>query len=247
MISERDVLKMIDAAPSAEWCCFLAMSFYGGLRTPSEHKALTWSRIRLGDGAGMMTVISPKTERQGKASREVPIFTELRPYLEDLLEVQGYPVATDPVFPGLGQKSDANLRKQAYAIRDKAGVDPIPKMYQNMRSTRQTTLEAKFPRGTDCQWMGNTEAVAEQHYVQEMESFRLTAASERTMGGKTPQILTQQSAVNEVNGRQSASPNCTPANENTEKSAKSLIARKAEAEVDGNRTHQARVNAPQRF
>ena len=102
VIPESEFLRLLDSAPSAEWCCFLAMSFYGGLRTPSEHKALTWNRIRFNDGDGMMTVISPKTERQGKASREVPIFAELRPFLEDLYDCHGYPAPSDPVFPVLG-------------------------------------------------------------------------------------------------------------------------------------------------
>jgi integrase len=58
-----------------------ALSRYGGLRCPSEHLALTWGDVDL--EAGRMTVRSPKTEHHhGKAYRVLPIFLELRPYLE---------------------------------------------------------------------------------------------------------------------------------------------------------------------
>ncbi len=58
-----------------------ALSRFGGLRCPSEHVTLTWedvdwerSRIR---------IHSPKTEHhEGKESRVIPIFPELRPHLE---------------------------------------------------------------------------------------------------------------------------------------------------------------------
>ena len=76
--------------------------------------------------------------------------------------------------------SDANLRGRLYGRCIKAGVERWPKIFQNLRSTRQTTLEQFYPRGTVCAWMGNTEDVAEAHYVQELREFRKQASEQPT-------------------------------------------------------------------
>ena len=56
-------------------------SRYAGLRVPSEALLLRWQDIDL--AADRMLVHSPKIEHHaGKATRMVPIFPELRPYLE---------------------------------------------------------------------------------------------------------------------------------------------------------------------
>ena len=49
---------------------------------------------------------------------------------------------------------------------ERAGLIRRPKMFQNMRSTRQTELEDRFPGHVVCAWMGNSEAVARKHYLQ---------------------------------------------------------------------------------
>jgi integrase len=52
-----------------------------GFRCPSEHLALTWDDVDWENDR--MTVHAPKTKRyEGKESRLIPIFSELRPYLE---------------------------------------------------------------------------------------------------------------------------------------------------------------------
>ena len=51
---------------------------------------------------------------------------------------------------------------------------------KDLRSTWQTIPEQYYPRGTVCAWMGNTEDVAEAHYVQELREFRMQAASNPT-------------------------------------------------------------------
>lgn len=64
-----------------------------------------------------------------------------------------------------------------YHLCSKAKIEPRPRIFQNLRSTRQTILEQFYPRGTVCAWMGNTEEITETHYIQEMEDFREQAAS----------------------------------------------------------------------
>ena len=50
-----------------------------------------------------------------------------------------------------------------------SGLTVWPKLFQNIRSSRQTELEERFPRKTVCEWMGNSETVADQHYLQVLD------------------------------------------------------------------------------
>jgi hypothetical protein len=69
----------------------------------------------------------------------------------------------------LSQFSDSNLRKQLTQTILSAGSAPWPKIFHNLRASRQTELEERFPRKTVCEWMGNSETVADQHYLQVLE------------------------------------------------------------------------------
>lgn len=46
-----------------------------------------------------------------------------------------------------------------------AGVEPWPKLWNALRSTRETELAAVYPIQVVCEWMGNTLAVARRHYL----------------------------------------------------------------------------------
>ena len=111
-----------------------------------------------------MRVESPKTEHhEGKESRLVPIYPELRPYLEeawDLAEPRAEFVISSY------RNTEANLRTRLRRIIERAGLDPWPKIFQNLRSSRQTELEESFPSHVVCAWMGNSEPVAKKHYLQ---------------------------------------------------------------------------------
>ena len=63
--------------------------------------------------------------------------------------------------------------------------------------------------------MGNTEAVAEQHYVQEMKDFRSLVATQPTMPGKVPKKLPTLLAETSVAQRQSVMSNRTPTSDFT--------------------------------
>lgn len=79
-VTQEQVNKAIEAAPDAEWKCLIALSRYLGVRVPSEALAIEWSHIDWEQQT--ITVPSPKTEKQGKPFRVVPLFVELRPHLE---------------------------------------------------------------------------------------------------------------------------------------------------------------------
>jgi hypothetical protein len=100
-----------------------------------------------------MLVHSPKTEHfQGGESRWVPIFPELRPYLEELFE-QAKPGAEYVITRY--RNPNANLRTQMKKIINRAGLKPWPKLFQNLRSTRETELAEIYPLHVVCAWIGN--------------------------------------------------------------------------------------------
>jgi hypothetical protein len=59
-----------------------------------------------------------------------------------------------------------NLRTRFHKIIERAGLVPWERSFHNLRATRQTELEDRFPSHVVCAWLGNTEAVARKHYLQ---------------------------------------------------------------------------------
>ena len=158
--------KVLDACPNAEWRLIFALARFGGLRIPSELMQLRWGDIDW--ERGRMTVRSPKTEHhEGKSSRVVPLFPELRPHLEavwDLAEEGAEYVIARRRSPGV------NLRTRLEKIIARAGLKPWPKLFHNLRANRQTELAAKFPEHVACEWIGNSRAVAREHYLRVTEA-----------------------------------------------------------------------------
>jgi len=62
--------------------------------------------------------------------------------------------------------SATNLRTQLHRIIRRAGLEPWPKVFQNLRSTRETELAEQFPMHVVCAWIGNSQPVAAKHYLQ---------------------------------------------------------------------------------
>lgn len=170
------VEKVISLCADPEFQAVIALARWGGLRTPSEPFAMQWQHIDW--DRRRIQVHSVKTETQGKPTREVPLFPELVPFLTALRNT-GESDAMSPesfVFRGLRRCTGANLRRQMVgAVRD-AGFDVWPRIFRNLRSSRQTELEERFPRKTVCSWMGNSEQVADQHYLQVREEYFEKAA-----------------------------------------------------------------------
>ena len=44
-------------------------------------------------------------------------------------------------------------------------MKPWPRLWHNMRVTRQTELEDRFPSHVVCAWLGNSKPVASKHYL----------------------------------------------------------------------------------
>src|SRR5262249_7278013 len=84
-VTREAASQVLAACPDNEWRLLFALCRFGGLRCPSEPLALRWGDIDW--ERDRFRVSSPKTEHhEGKESRWVPIFPELRPYLEAAFE-----------------------------------------------------------------------------------------------------------------------------------------------------------------
>ena len=166
MFIRRDVIdKLIAEAPDAEWKLIIALARFGGLRTPSEHFALKWGHVDW--ERGRFTVYSPKTEHHcGKGSRTVPIFRELLPYLREAFE-QAAP-GTEYVI-ARHRLGSLNLRQQFERMILRAGLTAWPRLFQNLRASRETELMREYDLATACKWIGNSPAVAAKHYAMSVD------------------------------------------------------------------------------
>lgn len=50
-----------------------------------------------------------------------------------------------------------------------ASLEPWPKLFNALRSTRETELEEEFPSHVVCAWMGHSRQVSQKHYLQVTE------------------------------------------------------------------------------
>jgi Phage integrase family len=161
-ISREEAQAVLDACPDAQWRLLFALSRFGGLRCPSEHLGLRWGDVDW--ERSRITIHSPKTEHhEGGEPRQIPMFPELRPFLEEVFEEAE--LGTEYVITRY-RNDNANLRTQLQRIIRKAGLKPWPKLFQNLRSTRETELAESHPMHVVCSWIGNSQAVAAKHYLQ---------------------------------------------------------------------------------
>ncbi len=59
---------------------------------------------------------------------------------------------------------ETNLRTQFERIIRRAAVKQWPRLFHNMRASRQTELNNEFPPHVVADWLGNTVTVADAHY-----------------------------------------------------------------------------------
>lgn len=174
-VTRQQAERVIEACPDVEWQLLFALARYGGLRVPSGALCLRWADIDWRHDR--FTVTSSKTEHhEGHGSRIVPIFPELKRHLLDAFELAE---PGEPYCIMRYRDTTANLRTQLQRIIKRAGLEPWPKLWQNLRSTRETELADQFPAHVVSAWIGNSVAVAVKHYLQITDAHFDRAAAER--------------------------------------------------------------------
>ncbi len=179
-VSRETIELAMKSAPNLEWKLIIALARYGGLRIPSETVALRWTDVNF--ETGKIHIRSSKTAHHpGHESRNIPMFPELEPLLRQArAEAPADAVFVIPTY----RDPMRNLRTPFLNILTKAGIKPWPKLFQNLRSTRQTELTESFPAHVVCGWMGNSERVAQGHYLQVTEDHFAKAIARKSNSDK---------------------------------------------------------------
>lgn len=161
-VTKEMTSKVMDTCPDRQSRLIFALARFGGLRVPGELIGLQWNDV-LWD-QNRMRVFSPKTEHlPGKDHRWIPLFPEIKEHLRECFEQ-----AKDGevfIFPK-GITNSTNLRTKFYRILKMAGLSPWPKLFQNLRSSRETELCQNHPIHVVTSWIGNSPTVATAHYLQ---------------------------------------------------------------------------------
>ena len=138
----------------------------------------------------------------GKATRTIPIFPELRPYLEAAFELADD--GAEYVVGGSYRQSsltpsgwrNCNLRTQFERLVKRAGLEPWPRLFHALRASRETELAQTFPLHVVTAWLGNTPRIALKHYLQVTDAdFAKASVGGAESGAVAVQKAVQQPAA----------------------------------------------------
>ena len=194
IIPRELILRVIAACPDEEWRCLVALSRFGGLRVPSEALSLRWSDVDW--DRDIVRVPCPKLEHiEGHESREIPLFGELKPFLKECRDKAKsdaeFVISRNrpPVLKSGAGWANANLRTRLEKIIKRAGLTPWPRLWHNLRASRQTELADQFPSHVVCQWIGNSESVAREHYLSVTQDHVRQAVTGRPLPAVMPPMM----------------------------------------------------------
>jgi len=244
-IDRETITRVLDGCKDLEFKLVIALSRYGGLRIPSELAGLQWPHIDRERGRILIT--SPKTERyEGGASREIPLFPELVPFIDEWFAA--CPEGHEHVLVS-NRESESAWRTRMFKLLKRLGIPAWPRVFHNLRASRQTELEERFPSHVVCGWMGNSESVARAHYLQTTEDhFREGAIAiaksepiaETTDGTSEKAAQKAAQIVSEMEGN-GGKPEIRIA-----KNPGNIAISGVRTGADGNRTHLAPLQTPRR-
>ena len=180
---------VLDACPDNVWRLIFVLSRFGGLRCPSETLELKWCDI---DWAANRIVI-----RESKTkTRMIPLFPQIRPYLEWAFDAA--PEGDEYVIQRY-RGAESNLRTPLLRILSRAGLSAWPRLFHNLRASRETELVREHPIHVVCAWIGNSERVARRHYLQvtdaDFEKATSNPTSHMHADDGRPQHMEKKTAV----------------------------------------------------
>lgn len=149
-ITKDEFAKVLDEAPNQNWRTILALTRFGGYRCDSEILDADWKFVDF-------EKLRIKIPAHKTAEREIPLFPEIaREFAQE-------PVKEGPIVTTCRVKS--NLDKTLRNMVKRSGVEQWPILWHGQRKTRQTELtRAGLNPAAVRYWMGNSKAVAEDHY-----------------------------------------------------------------------------------
>lgn len=210
-VDRARVQRLLDVA-NPTWRTIIALARFGGLRCPSEVLSLEWRHVDW--KANRITVPSPKTDRyDGKGSRQIPIYEELRPFLLEAWEL-AEPRQTHVVGGGHLQKANGptgwkscNLRTSFGKLIKRAGLEMWPRLFHNLRSSWETELMERFPIQVVSRWMGHDARICLKHYAQTTSEHY-----DRATGGAKNDAWTAQNPAQQAEAVKCPEPHIASAN-----------------------------------
>ena len=157
--------RILDACPSQNWRTLFVLWRVGGLRQ-QEPLLLTWDCVNWEHKR--LLVPSPKTSRfEGRENRMIPLFPELERELSASFE-EAEEGETYIVSENRRKAFDSGFKRILFW----AGLQPWPKLFQNMRSSAENDLiEAGYPDHVVGAWIGHTSRVQSRHYLRVLDSY----------------------------------------------------------------------------
>jgi len=178
----------------------LVMARYLGVRVPSEIVPLKWTDVDWENSRIVIT--SPKTKRHKDGEKRVcPIFPEVLPALREAWEAA--PEGAVWIFPSVRHQGK-NLRTWLERAIIRAGRQPWPRLWQNMRATRATELADQFPSHVASAWLEHSEQIADRHYRQTTGTHYARAIAQPTgaMPGQSEKLAQNPAQSPHVSARQ---------------------------------------------
>ena len=129
------------------------------------------------------------------------MFAELRPFLEEALELakpgRTHVVGGDHLakVQGVNGWRNCNLRTAFRKLVKRAGLEPWPRLFHNLRSSRETELLESFPVHVVALWMGHDAEVSLKHYAQTTEGYFDRVIGGAKSGAPEAQNQAQQQAA----------------------------------------------------
>lgn len=170
-VPSETIQTVLESIQCPELRAIVALARYGGLRVPSEPMALRWSDIDFVTGA--IKIRAPKTEHHSNSGiRACPLFPELRPHLQLLHDIAN-PGVDCPMSSRIisRYRSNQNLRTPFLKLLKRLDIPAWPRLFQNLRATRETELiAAGYPRKDVNTWLGHTGEVSLEFYEMTMQA-----------------------------------------------------------------------------
>lgn len=130
---------------------------------------------------------SSKTEHHAHGGvRIIPIFAELRPYLEEVWnQAEERSVRIITRYEGVVHNFCAQLERWT----PQAGIQPWVKPFQNMRVSCATELADKLPSHVSVKWLGHTEKIVDEFYRNVTdEHYQMVIGSDNTIAITMPYL-----------------------------------------------------------
>ncbi len=106
-----------------------------------------------------------KTQRHGHSHRTCPIFPALAKHLEAMVDAAEPGEEFRCPLISTGQISKNYLDQRLKAAIGRAGFEPWPRLWNNLRATRATEIDDQFGSKAEREWIGHGAEVALRHYL----------------------------------------------------------------------------------